>query len=364
MTNNKPSSLVKIVTPKRWAGFSMDFIEPGYTALLVKNGKCVEEYSPGRHINFAMPWLTQCKLYLVNSKELSSKILSNGDFSSKDGCLINIALNIRYRVIDFRRIALEIEDPVTELENSVKDALGIAVQNLPMQKLTREQIKQYLNNEKDNIAYPIGFYIEEIRVDNVDFPQTEGIIRKQEVISYGQQKEQDAMRQAYIAQAGKPEYQIPQQPNINIVNLPGADNQQLNQLPPNQPPVQQILPPKNRPIPKPTQLVDQTPLINSARLIDCTTQQEYIFSGSFLSIGRDDSHHIVIPESNVAASRNHARIDTCANSQGRVCYQITDFSTNGTFVNGKKIIRNQPHILGTQNIIQIGNQQWRFQSPR
>ena len=81
-------------------------------------------------------------------------------------------------------------------------------------------------------------------------------------------------------------------------------------------------------------------------------------------MGRDDNHNVVIPEDNAVASRNHARLDMVINSQGRTLYQITDLSSNGTFVNGKKIIRNQPHTLETQDIIQIGNQQWRFQSPK
>lgn len=354
------NSLVKIITPKRWAGLSMDFIEPGYTALLVKNGQCVQEYRPGRHINFAMPWLTQCQLYLVNSKELSSKIVSTGDFSSKDGCLINIALNIRYKVIDYRRIALEIEDPITELQNAVKEALGIAVQNLPMPKLTREEIKQYLTSEKDKIAYPIGFYIEEIRVDSIDFPQTEGIIRKQEVMSYSQQQEQQAIRQMYIAGAGKPEYQLSAPPNINIVNVPAMGGQ--NQLPlPLPSPQHPSLPPQNRSIPKPTQVVDQINRVNTTKLIDISTQKEYVLSGPSFTIGREDYHNITIPESNFSASRNHANINSYTNSQGIICYQITDSSTNGTFVNGIKIIRNQPHPLTSQDVIQIGNQQWRFE---
>lgn len=354
--SNNANSLVRIITPNRWAGFSMDFIEAGYTALFVKNGKCVKEYKPGRHINFAIPLLDQSQLYLVNTKELSSKIVSSGDFSSQDGCLINIALNIRYRIIDAHRIALELQDPVTELENAVKDALGIAVQNLPMQNLTREEIKRYLTNKKDDIAYPIGFYLEEIRVDSVDFPQTQGIIRQQEVMSYSQQQNQEAMRQMYIANAGKSQYPLPSPSNVNIVNVPAMGAQNQHPLPSS--PSIPSLPAQNTP--KPTQLVDQSALINAPRLIDLSTQQKYLFSGTSMTIGREDYHQITIPESNIAASRNHARIDSYVNAEGIKAYQISDFSTNGTFINGIKITKNQPHPLKSQDTIQIGNQQWRF----
>lgn len=375
MSNNS-SSLIKIVTPKRWAGLSMDFIEPGYIALLVKNGRCVKQYAPGRHINFAMPWLTKCQLYLVNSKELSSKIVSTGDFSSSDGYLINISLNIRYRVIDAVRIALEIDDPVTELQNAVKDALGIAVQKLTVQKLTRENLKEYLMIEKDNISYPLGFHMEEIRVDSVDFPDTKGIIRKQEMMSYSEQEDQKAIRQMNIANAGQQEYQAP--PPIQIVNNNSPlnpQNQSPNLPPQNQPqnrspnlPPQNpqenrspSLPPQNLRTPLPTQIVDQVPLINSPRLIDCSNQKEFILSGTSFSLGRGDNHNIVIPESNLSASRNHAQINTYHDSDGITRYKITDSSTNGTFVNGMKIVRDQPHLLHQGSIIQIGNQQWKFE---
>jgi pSer/pThr/pTyr-binding forkhead associated (FHA) protein len=364
--SNLSSPLVKILTPQRWAGFSMEFIEPGYIALFVKNGRCIREFQPGRHINFAMPWLTKCQLYLVNSKELTLEIKSQGDFSSKDGCLMNVSLNIRYKVAEPRRVALEIEDPITELKNAIKDALGVAIQNLTMQQLTRDNIRQYLLNKRDMISYPIGFSIEEIRVSDVEFPNSEGIIRQQQILNYAQQKDEEARRQMQIAQAGKPEYQTPNTPliqmPIQIVNpinpaIPGSNQPQIKAITPqNIPP---SLPPQGNVALPPTQITDQGNIYQ--QLVDLSTKQVFILSNKEFTIGREPSNNLVIPNSNSSASRYHAKIDSYLDSQGNICYQIIDNnSTNGTFVNGQKLIPHQPRLLTSGTMIVIGNQQWEF----
>jgi pSer/pThr/pTyr-binding forkhead associated (FHA) protein len=364
--SNSSSPLVKILTPQRWAGFSMDFIEPGYIALFVKNGRCVREFQPGRHINFAMPWLTKCQLYLVNSKELTLEIKSQGDFSSKDGCLMNVSLNVRYKVAEPRRVALEIEDPITELKNAIKDALGVAIQSLTMQQLTRDNIRQYLLNKRDMISYPIGFSIEEIRVSDVEFPNSEGIIRQQEVLNYSHQKDEEARRQMQIAQAGKPEYQTPSAPLIQmpvqIVNpinpaIPGSNQPQIKAITPQN--ISPSLPPQGNVALPPTQIADQGNI--QKRLIDTTTNEVFIVTDQPFTIGRDPNNNLIIPNSNSSASRRHATINSYTDSQGNLCHQITDNnSTNGTFVNGQKLIPYQPHLLPSPSSIVIGNQQWNF----
>jgi regulator of protease activity HflC (stomatin/prohibitin superfamily) len=110
MSSNS-SPLIKTLTPERWVGLSMDFIDAGYTGLLVKNGRLVRKLVPGRHFSFALPLLEQCQLILIDSKVRNLEIVSHGDFLSRDQYLINVSLNVMYQVVDPKRVALELSEP-------------------------------------------------------------------------------------------------------------------------------------------------------------------------------------------------------------------------------------------------------------
>ncbi|NJN64212.1 MAG: hypothetical protein HC882_04595, partial [Acidobacteria bacterium] len=128
--SNTSSPLIQTFTPDRWAGWSMDFIKAGYVGLLVKNGQLVRKLEPGRHFSFALPWLEQCELILVDSKIRNLEIVSQGDFLSKDQFLVNVSLSIMYQVVDPKRIALELSDPIAALTSAIKDQLGVVINQL------------------------------------------------------------------------------------------------------------------------------------------------------------------------------------------------------------------------------------------
>jgi len=73
--------------------------------------------------------------------------------------------------------------------------------------------------------------------------------------------------------------------------------------------------------------------------------KEYPFSKDSMTIGRRETNQIVID--NLAVSAQHARIDKNGDT-----YILTDLqSTNGTFVNGKRITS---HVVQHKDIITIG----------
>jgi pSer/pThr/pTyr-binding forkhead associated (FHA) protein len=72
-----------------------------------------------------------------------------------------------------------------------------------------------------------------------------------------------------------------------------------------------------------------------------------------LTIGRDPECHHVIGGKDV--SRRHAFIR--ASIQG---YVLRDLSTNGTYVNGKRVDGSQ--VLGMGDVVRIGDQQFRFEA--
>jgi pSer/pThr/pTyr-binding forkhead associated (FHA) protein len=72
-----------------------------------------------------------------------------------------------------------------------------------------------------------------------------------------------------------------------------------------------------------------------------------------LKIGRYQDNDIIIPD--IAVSRRHAKITRIGNQ-----YIYQDQSTNGSYVNNKKIIYNEVE-LNDGDIIKIGNDKFQFQ---
>jgi pSer/pThr/pTyr-binding forkhead associated (FHA) protein len=80
----------------------------------------------------------------------------------------------------------------------------------------------------------------------------------------------------------------------------------------------------------------------------------FVLGAGQTEIGRDAAKPIGLPDDNTV-SRNHARI-----AQEVTCYVLYDTgSTNGTFVNGNRIQRQE---LANGDLVQIGNSKFRFEA--
>lgn len=370
MSGNSPP-LIQTLTPERWAGWSMDFIGAGYTGLLVKNGRLIRTLSPGRHFSFALPLLEQCELVLVDSKVRNLDIISQGDFLSGDQYLINVSLSVMYQVVDARRVALELSDPIAALTSAVKDNLGVAVGQMNVQQLTshgRVHIRQYILDHTE-VSYALGFALEDVRVSDISFPQTRGIIRQVEGMSARQEAEHEATLKMQIAQAGRPEVPPPPVQQVNIISGrdPNANNPPLGatleattvaiegQLP-----IQPSLPMQDRPVLAPTVLAQDIDA-GVVRLVHRTSGAIAIISTTPFSIGREPDNSLILEDS--LCSRHHARILQQTDPQGKIRYQLIDVgSSNGTFVGGQRLTSNQPCWLTSGNIIRIGSQEWTFEA--
>ncbi len=87
------------------------------------------------------------------------------------------------------------------------------------------------------------------------------------------------------------------------------------------------------------------------RLVSLTDGREYQILAKGLSFGRDASCDVVIASGEV--SRNHAEI-----SSGPDGYYIIDTSTNGIWVNSKRVDGTQ--TLGRADVIRVGPEEFRF----
>lgn len=366
------SPLIQTVTPERWAGWSMDFIGAGYTGLLVKNGRVVRRLVPGRHFSFALPLLEQCQLILVDSKVRNLEIISHGDFLSRDQYMVNVSLNVMYQVVDAKRVALELSDPIGALTSAVKDSLAVTIGQLRVEELTshgRIQIRQYILDHTE-VSYALGFALEDVRVSDISFPQTRGIIRQVEGMSARQEAEHEAALKMQIASAGRPDILPPPVQQVNIVSGrdPNSNNPALGAtVEPTSLAIEgellpkASLPARDAPVLAPTVLVDNSQGGGLARLIHCSSGAIAILSATPFTIGREPTNSLVLEDS--LCSRNHARIVKVTDSPGTVRYQLIDVgSSNGTFVGGQRLAPNQPFWLTPGNIIRIGSQEWTFEA--
>ncbi|HEY9621697.1 MAG TPA: SPFH domain-containing protein [Crinalium sp.] len=367
MSNSSPP-LIQTLTPERWAGWSMDFIGAGFVGLLVKNGQLVRRLEPGRHFSFALPFLEQCELVLVDSKVRNLEVLSHGDFLSSDQFLVNVSLSVMYQVIDPKRIALELSDPIAALVSAVKDHLGVIVNQMRLDELTQQgrvQIRQHLLNQPDSF-YLLGFNLEDVRVSDISFPQKRGVVRQVEGLSARQEAEHEAMLKAQVAQVERTAHV--QQINIGAglpvspdpVSLEANPDPTLVSLA-GQTTAPRLTPAQNRaPLP-PTALADDGLGRSTARLVHRETGAIAFLSTIPFTIGREPTNHLV-PD-NPQCSRNHARIDRVPGTFGTMLYQLIDVgSSNGTLLNGQRLAPNQPFPLHSGDVVKMGSDEWTFEA--
>ncbi|MBO3461383.1 FHA domain-containing protein [Aetokthonos hydrillicola Thurmond2011] len=368
--STESTPLIETFIPDRLVGWSMEFIGAGYTGLLVKNGRLVRTLLPGRHFTFALPLLEESELMLVDTKIRNLDIVSQGDFLSKDQYLINVSLNVMYQVVDPKRVALELSEPIAALISAVKDTLGLAIGQLSVEQLIaqgRAHIRRSIL-ENTEVSYSLGFSLEDVRVNDISFPQGTGIIRQVEGMSARQQAEHQAALQAQIAQAGRPDIISPPGQQINIFS-----GQKPNSI---DPAINAILEGKNAAIEGQAYTQPSLPTRDSytlpptvidphskpdpiARLVNNSSGAIAILSNSPFTIGREPVNTLVLDDN--LSSRHHAQILKVID-KGTTKYELIDLgSSNGTFVDGQRLVPKQPVSLNPGNIIKIGSQIWTFE---
>ncbi len=377
MSTDSPP-LIETYTPERWVGWSMEFIEAGYTGLLIKNGRLVRKLQPGRHFSFALPLLEQCDLILVDTKIRNLEIVSHGDFLSQDQYLINVSLNVMYQVVDPKRVALELSEPIAALVSAVKDNLGVAIGGVRVEQLTtqgRGQIRQYILDHPE-VYYSLGFALEDVRVNDISFPQGRGVIRQVEGMSAREETEHEAGLKAQIAQAGRPQILPPPVQQVNIISgrNPNSSDPTLGasqearsialegESPPQALPTRvSVAGPTDRRLTlAPTVLDPNSGEAAIARLVNQSSGAIAILSTSPFTIGREPSNTLSLEDN--LCSRYHAQIIKLTDPQG-IRYQIIDLgSSNGTFVGGQRVVPNQPVWLTPGNVIKIGSHTWTFEA--
>jgi hypothetical protein len=366
---SSPSPLIQTLAPERWAGWSMDFIGAGYVGLLVKNGQLVRKLEPGRHFSFALPFLEQCHVVLVDTKIRNLEVSSQGDFLSKDQYVVNVSLSVMYQVIDPKRVALELSDPIGSLTSAVKDLLGVVINDLTLEQLLRQgrvEIRQHLTSHPDTF-YLLGFNLEDVRVGDISFPQSRGVVRQVEGLTAREESVHEAkLKQLGGKQAeGKVQKQPSQQVQSDASLTPSLDSPASSDSPATvwfskakSVANQKLSAQPKRSLP-PTTLAPETANA-TARLVHQTTGAIVPLTMNPFTIGREPENQLVVESS--FCSRYHAAIERVVDLQGTVRYQLVDVgSSNGTFLNQERLLANQPAVLRVGSVIKIGDDEWMFE---
>jgi hypothetical protein len=357
---NASLPLIQTISPERWAGLSMNFIDAGYVGLLVKNGQLVRKLEPGRHFSFALPYLEQCQIILVDSKIRNLEVISQGDFVSRDQYLVNISLSIMYQVVDPKRVALELSDPIAALTSAVKDNLAVVVNQMRLDQLNqlgRVQIRDYLLSHLDSF-YTLGFNLDDVRVSDINFPQKHGVVRQLEGLTARAESEHEATLQAQIANAERTVHlhsvQGLNQPIVNPVETFVLTPEETASLSASKPAKARV------PLP-PTTLAAEPVDETTARLVSCKSGSAVALATIPFTIGRELDNALVSADE--LCSRHHARIEIVKTTEGSRCYQLMDVgSSNGTYVNGQRLTIQQPVVLNVGDQIRIGSEEWVFET--
>lgn len=354
MSNGAPP-LIQTINPDRWAGLSMNFISAGYIGLLVKNGQLVRRLEPGRHFSFALPYLEQCQIVLIDGKIRSLEVISQGDFVSSDQYLVNISLSVMYQVIEPKRVALELSDPIAALTSAVKDHLGVIVNLMRLDQLTqigRVKIRDYLMSNPDSF-YTLGFNLDDVRISDISFPQKHGVIRQLEGLTAREESAHEADLQSRI----NADRTVHLRPSPSEVKRPAADPiPETSVLSPDVASVKPAVPAKQS---LPPTTLAATPADATARLINCHSKVAVPIAANPFTIGREPHNTLVLTDD--LCSRNHARIERIQDAQAQR-YQLIDVgSSNGTYLNNQRLTPHQPVLLSSGDQIKIATEEWLFE---
>ena len=316
------SPLVQVLTPGRCAGWMLNFVDVGYRGLLVKNGRLIHQMAPGRYFHFACPGLEQCKLILVDMRTHNLEAVAHQDFLSRDQGVVNLSLNVSYQVLDAIQIGLRLSEPLTSLAAIVKDVVGMAISQVEGQMLLstgRGYIRESLLAQASEIA-KLGFQIEDVRLDEISFQAK--VDRHTQADWFN----------AHPAELVSTNYLEPTLNPLGTSNLPLVE----------------------------TDTVGSRANFNHCSLVHQKSGKKFSLASllstkSMLALGRELDNDFVIPDRE--CSRHHAQV---FQSQG-VYYLIDVGSTNGTYVDGKRLVPQNPMRLRSGTTVQIGQQTWRFE---
>ncbi|MBW4522585.1 MAG: FHA domain-containing protein [Scytolyngbya sp. HA4215-MV1] len=300
----------------------LNFVDVGYLGLLVRNGKLVRQLSPGRYFHFVFPCLDQCKLILVDMRTRNLQVISRKDFLSRDQVVVNVSLNVTYQVLNAAHIALRLSEPLTSLTATLKDLVGLAIAQLDGQVLMRSgrtHIRECLLAQFNEIR-ELGFQIADVRLDEISFPEQPKVHQRSDLLNA---HSAELLQASYLESAMNP---------LVFSNSLDAETDTVG----------------SRANFSHCSLVHQ----KSGEKISLAS---LLSTKPYLALGRELDNDFVIPDRE--CSRHHAQV-----FQFQGIYYLMDVgSTNGTYVDGKRLVPQNPTRLRSGVTVQIGQQTWQFE---
>lgn len=385
------SPLITDAGTQRWFMLRQS-VPIGYKMLVIKNNEVTETYEHGMKWTSSIPLWHKggVRVILIDTRDRFEELLFDNELYTQDQNLIHMTFIVHYRVMNFDRIALNVQDPIGQLLNRTKAKLvdqtikttldtfitkgtSVYLEDLHPLKidlmtigldLIRAEVINFKLPEKarDKYAKVMGESREmQMEIDRLKTMKDKGVINdymKLKLIE-GMSNSSFPPMQMYAMQMlggnmmGNPMPQVLAQPAMGAPQAPSQVGRGLPLV--DQPtgikPASDIMDEKGTilkrvEIPKPA-------------LVNLDTGKVFPLEKSLVQIGRGGDNDLVLADD--YASRKHAQI---VMSEGGELILINLSSNNPIMVNGSNSIDSGERLmLNNNDLIEIGYSKFKVRIP-
>ncbi|MBN1812524.1 MAG: FHA domain-containing protein [Anaerolineae bacterium] len=341
-------------------------VRQGTVAVVLRNGRVKEVIPPGRKMVVRLPF-QQIEIRLVDTRVRDLSIVSQGEFLTIDQWRVNVSLWVSYRVVNPARVAVEYAEPVHALYSTVKDLLGQVINRQNFQALSqmgRQVVRQHVLSGSPQVEQMLGIVLADVRVDDLTLPERVGTaFDERQVAQMEGEAAQWRLRGKWedlpdsVKRSHMQERLVEGSMFVNPP-LPGAPGTVPGTVPgvPQMPGAAPgVLPPSGQVVEgQVTQAQPATGQIWGRLVIVSGPKQGVVFPlrQPVVAIGRAADNNIVLQDNSV--SGHHA----CIELRGAQAFIIDQGSSNGTYVNGRRL--QQAQLFGGE-VILMGDTRLRFE---
>ena len=343
-------------------------VRQGTVAVVLRNGRVQEIIHPGRKLMFRLPF-QKIEIMLVETRIRNLNIISQGEFLTVDQWRVNVSLWVSYRVTNAALIAVEYAEPVHALYSTIKDLLGLVINQQDFQSLSqmgRQVVRQQVLNGSPQVEQVLGIALTDVRVDDLTLPERVGVAFDERQVAQMEgeaaqwrlrgkwQDMPDSVKRSHMQERlvdGAMFVNPPLPGTVMGQGVPGGVPvipQSPDAVPGSLPPGAQVI---EGQVPRTHALGGE---MWGQLVVIGGPKQGVVFPlrQPSVSVGRAADNGIVLQD--ISVSGHHARLEL----HGVQAFVIDQNSSNGTFINGQQIQQAQ---LNGGEVILMGDTHLRFE---
>lgn len=133
--------------------------------VVFKDGKFIEELSPGKH------WLSRHKKETIYDCRLQSISIRNQELLTQDNLIVKISLVARYQILDVKKITLNYTYYADEFYTRLQLLLRDYISQVPLEDLiqAKQAIDSFMTEQAKAVATAMGLQVEAVNVKDISF---------------------------------------------------------------------------------------------------------------------------------------------------------------------------------------------------